>query len=205
VAVDLPGHGARGGSLKGLRINDCVDTVISEFPKDGRIVLVGHSMGGAIALAVASRAPARIAHVVLIAGMVPQSGAPLVSSFPPLMRLISKAMLRLTPEFAQPVGTIKAKLLNGMTSSQADEAAAKFGKESSSLFLDEVQWRRVPQIPVTYVRCLNDRGGLSPAFQEQLAHRLGSDVEIASIAACHYAMLEKPADVAALLDSIAAK
>jgi hypothetical protein len=34
--------------------------------------------------------------------MVPNSGAPLLSSFPPAMRLISHVLLRLTPEFPQP-------------------------------------------------------------------------------------------------------
>src|SRR5271165_7167369 len=76
IAVDLPAHGNRGGKLKGLRVAECVDTVLKEIPSSGRVVLVGHSLGAAIALAVASRATDRIAHLLLIAGMVPRPGAP---------------------------------------------------------------------------------------------------------------------------------
>ena len=135
--------------------------------------------------------------------MVPYPGAPLLSSFPPVIRLIGNVLFRLTPEFSQPLKVIKTKLLNGMSVAQADEAASKFTKESSSLFLDRVDWRSDPAIPVTYVVCLNDRGALSPAFQEQLAPRLGPNVKIVSIDACHYAMLEKPTEVAAMINAIA--
>jgi pimeloyl-ACP methyl ester carboxylesterase len=203
IAVDLPGHGLRGGDLKGLGVEDCVNTVISELPPTGRIILVGHSFGGAIALAVAERLGDRVAHILLIAAMVPNAGAPLLSSFPPAMRLISHVLLRLTPEFSQPLKVVKTKLLNGMPGAEADEAASRFTKESSSLFLDCVDWRSNPAIPVTYVVCLNDRGVLSPAFQKQLAARLGSKVKMASIHACHYAMLEKPSEVAAVINAIA--
>jgi hypothetical protein len=50
---------------------------------------------------------------------------------------------------------------------------------------------------------LNDRGALSPAFQKQLAARLGAQVKIAPIDACHYAMLEKPGEVASMINAIA--
>ena len=205
IAVDLPGHGNRSGSLKGLGVQDCVNAVISELPPAGRIVLVGHSFGAAIALAVAHRIPDRIAHIVLIAGMVPYPGAPLLSAFPPVIRLISNVLFRLTSEFSQPLNVIKTKLLNGMPVAQADEAASKFTKESSSLFLDRVEWRCDPAVPVTYVLCLNDRGVLSPAFQKQLAARLGSHVKIVPIDACHYAMLERPSEVAAVINAIASE
>jgi len=203
IAVDLPGHGNRRGDLKGVGVRDCVAAVVSHLPGTGRVVLVGHSLGAAIALAVAARIPERIAHIVLIAGMVPYPGAALTSSFPPVIRLISNVLFRLTPEFSQPLNVIKTKLLNGMALAEANEAASKFTKESSSLFLDRVDWRSDPAIPVMYVLCSNDRGALSPAFQKQLAARVGSNVKIVSINACHYAMLEKPTEVAAVINAVA--
>ena len=88
-----------------------------------------------------------------------------------------------------------------MPPAEVEAATAKFSKESSSLMLDRVDWKLDSQVPVTYVRCLRDLGALSPAYQEQLAARLpGADV--IGIDACHYAMLEKPSEVAAVLNAI---
>ncbi len=200
VAVNLPGHGGKGGSLKGLRVSQCVDAVLSEIPSSGRIILVGHSLGGAVALAVASRISDRIARLVLIAAMVPNPGEPMISSFPFGMRLMSNIVLRLMPEFAELPAAIK-KTLHGMSSAEMEAAAAKFSKESSSLMLDRVDWKLDSRVPVTYVRCLRDLGALSPSHQEQLAARLPA-ADLIAIDACHYAMLEKPTEVAAVLNSI---
>ena len=68
-ALDLPGHGTSAkdvgeGSLSVLA--DAVTGVLDALGA-GRAHLVGHSMGGAVALAVAARDPARIASLTLIA------------------------------------------------------------------------------------------------------------------------------------------
>jgi pimeloyl-ACP methyl ester carboxylesterase len=115
----------------------------------------------------------------------------------------SNIVLRFPDEFSQPARAIKTTLLNGMPSELAEEAASKFTKESTSLLLDQVDWSPKTATPATYVRCLRDRGVLSPAYQERLAARLGPGSSIVSMDACHYAMLEKPLEVAAVLNSIA--
>jgi 3-oxoadipate enol-lactonase len=68
VALDLPGHGQserwpEQPSIAGYR--DAVEAVCSEL-KLQRIVLVGHSMGGAVALAYALAWPEKVAGLVLV-------------------------------------------------------------------------------------------------------------------------------------------
>ena len=68
-ALDLPGHGTSAkdvgdGSLGALA--DAVTGVLDALGAD-RAHLVGHSMGGAVALAVAARDPGRVASLTLIA------------------------------------------------------------------------------------------------------------------------------------------
>jgi pyruvate dehydrogenase E2 component (dihydrolipoyllysine-residue acetyltransferase) len=86
VALDLPGH---GGSAKTL--DKAVDA--ANFAADidracaalgiERMHLVGHSMGGAIALAFASRQPDRVASLTLIAsaGLGPEINADFITGF----------------------------------------------------------------------------------------------------------------------------
>jgi pyruvate dehydrogenase E2 component (dihydrolipoyllysine-residue acetyltransferase) len=68
-ALDLPGHGTSakdvGDGTLGV-LADAVTGVLDAVGAD-RAHLVGHSMGGAVALAVAARDPARIASLTLIA------------------------------------------------------------------------------------------------------------------------------------------
>jgi pimeloyl-ACP methyl ester carboxylesterase len=138
--------------------------------------------------------------LVLIAATVPNPGESIISSFSFWMRLLSNIILRLSPEFAEQPAAIK-KTLDGMPPAEMEEVVAKFSRESSSLMLDRVDWELDSPVPVTYLRCLRDRGALSPARQTQLAARLPG-ASIIDIDACHYAMLEKPAEVAAILNSI---
>ena len=84
-ALDLPGHGTSAkdvgeGSLSVLA--DAVTGVLDALGAE-RAHLVGHSMGGAVALAVAARNPARIASLTLIApsGFGPEINAGYLRGF----------------------------------------------------------------------------------------------------------------------------
>lgn len=66
VAVDLPGHGARGGepwSIDAAR-DGVIAAIDAEVPS-GRVVIVGLSLGGFVAIEVAEAAPDRVAGLVL--------------------------------------------------------------------------------------------------------------------------------------------
>ena len=69
VALDLPGHGgstrevgAGDGATLAAAVADAIDTLGLE-----RVHLVGHSLGGAVAVALAERRPERVASLTLIA------------------------------------------------------------------------------------------------------------------------------------------
>jgi len=67
VAIDLPGHGQSGGDGC-ARIDDYVAAVRSfvETAKLGKVVLGGHSMGGAVAQAFALSDPERLHGLILV-------------------------------------------------------------------------------------------------------------------------------------------
>ncbi|MBN1978434.1 MAG: alpha/beta fold hydrolase, partial [Anaerolineae bacterium] len=67
-ALDLPGHGRSGGGGRDA-IEDYAADVVAFFDATGieRAVVIGHSMGGAVALTMALDSPERVTGLVLVA------------------------------------------------------------------------------------------------------------------------------------------
>src|ERR1700691_6779300 len=69
-ALTLPGMDSKDADRSGITLRDHVDAVVeiidSFDPAAGRVVLVGHSGGGAVAHAAVDARPARVARVVYV-------------------------------------------------------------------------------------------------------------------------------------------
>lgn len=67
VALTLPGMDSPEAMRRDIGLRDHVDAVIAEIDRsEGRVVLVGHSAGGAIAHAAADARPERVARVIYV-------------------------------------------------------------------------------------------------------------------------------------------
>jgi len=86
--LDLPGHGSAGNDVGDGSVETLAERVWQAL--DGRVskpvTLVGHSLGGAIALELQQRFTADIARLILLApsGLVPMQNSHLVSRLPQL-------------------------------------------------------------------------------------------------------------------------
>jgi pyruvate dehydrogenase E2 component (dihydrolipoamide acetyltransferase) len=84
-ALDLPGHGTSAKDVGDGSVGILADAVVAVLDALGaaRAHLVGHSMGGAVALVVAARDPGRIASLTLIApsGFGPEINAGFLRGF----------------------------------------------------------------------------------------------------------------------------
>jgi pyruvate dehydrogenase E2 component (dihydrolipoamide acetyltransferase) len=67
-ALDLPGHGESGKTLDSGSLDELAQSVLDFLDAQGieRAHLVGHSLGGAVAMTVAGKAPPRVASLALI-------------------------------------------------------------------------------------------------------------------------------------------
>ncbi len=75
IVVELPGHGADTTLTYTLSIDAYRDKVIDAISKvDGKVILVGHSMGGMVITNVAEKIPSRISKLVYIGAFLPVSG-----------------------------------------------------------------------------------------------------------------------------------
>jgi pimeloyl-ACP methyl ester carboxylesterase len=84
--ITLPGMESKGADRSGITLRDHVDAVIAAIdaldPADGKVVLVGHSAGGAIAHAAVDARPDRVARVVYIGGFPTGHGDAVADGFP---------------------------------------------------------------------------------------------------------------------------
>lgn len=79
LVVELPGHGNDQTAPQNLSIDVYRDKVIETINKvDGKVILVGHSLGGMIISAVAEKVPAKIQKLVYIGAYLPASGQSLL-------------------------------------------------------------------------------------------------------------------------------
>ena len=80
LALDLPGHGASAGpALKSIEESADWLLRVLDAAKVKRAALVGHSMGGLIALAAAAAAPERVEKLAILggSGKMPVAPAPI--------------------------------------------------------------------------------------------------------------------------------
>ncbi len=85
LALELPGHGLSGkdvGAGDAAFFTDVIEEALTELDAE-RVHIVGHSMGGALAIALASRRPDRVASLTLLApaGLGPEINGGFIDAF----------------------------------------------------------------------------------------------------------------------------
>ncbi|MGH7066319.1 MAG: acetoin dehydrogenase dihydrolipoyllysine-residue acetyltransferase subunit [Acetobacteraceae bacterium] len=205
LAVDLPGHGGSTKNLPGPDPASLAKAVGAAMTARGvrKAHLVGHSLGGAVALALTEREPERSLSLLLIspAGLGPEINADFISGFLAARRprALAAVLQMLFADEKTPVShemidaVLRAKRLDGAEAALAAIAAANFpeGRQTISLrpvLADpdrpaQVVWgRRDRIIPVSHA------SGLPPHVKVTIFEDAG-----------HVAHLEKPEDVARLI------
>lgn len=192
-AIDLPGHGRSEGSGR-ERIEDYVAGIVRfmDAVEVSRGVLVGHSMGGAIAQMTALTAPERVAGLVLVG---------------------TGARLRVAPALLdgilQDARGALALITEWAWGPEADPAMVARGRQMMARVDPRVVWgdfaacdrfdirERVGEIPAPTLVITGSEDRMTPArFGQWLAERIPGARFVLIEGAGHMVMLEKPDQVA---------
>lgn len=201
-AIDLPGR-SDGRKPGEVTLQECVDSVRRRL-QDGRAIVVGHSFSAEVALAAAAQEPSRVAGVVLIGGLVPESGRPFLSLLPFPQRLLLKVIVgRSRNGVRLPQSLVRAEYCNDLDEASTAQVLSRIVPEVPRLYLDPVHWASLPaELPRFYVRLTNDKS-VSSRQQEAMIRRIAS-TGVESLATGHLPMLATPRECAAALNRIAA-
>ena len=84
--LTLPGMESRDADRSGITLRDHVDAVVAAIdavdPANGKVVLVGHSAGAAIAHAAVDARPDRVGHIVYVGGFPTGDGDAVADGYP---------------------------------------------------------------------------------------------------------------------------
>jgi pimeloyl-ACP methyl ester carboxylesterase len=207
ASVELPAHGDDQTAATGLTLTSYRDKVLGvvQAQSASQVILVGHSLGGAVISEVAEAAPTKIAKLVYVAGFLPvnqQSSLDLAQqdaqsllgpalSFSPDGSLAIVKQSQLANIFCQD-GT--AAVQQQVVAKYRDEPAAPIAEKVT---LSAANYGRVPKY---YVRTLQDHV-ISPALQDLMLRATPVQKEY-RIDSGHTPHLTRPDELSTMLAEI---
>lgn len=165
-----------------------------------RIVLVGHSVAGLLALDAASERPHRVARVVLVGTHVPAPGRSHLSLAPAPMRLLLPLVFKLSRDgVVAPAASLRAEYCHGLDEATSARVIREATREPARLFTDPWPAPAVPSsVDVVYVRLTKDRA-VPPEIQSLSSQR--ANARRVDIATGHLPMLSEPRGLARIIEA----
>ena len=205
LALDLPGRGRNPSDLSRVTVDAAVRQAVADIVErtSGPIVLVAHSIGGAVSPGILAHLGERVVHLVHIAAVAAADG-----ELP-----LALASLEFVTHLLADADALREGL-HGATSAHdgealppglraTDDRGALARIDALNLGCAPTSWADVnPGIPRSYIRPLRDRL-YPPDAQERLAAAIDAD-EVIPLDVGHNVARSSPAQLATTLEGIAA-
>ncbi len=206
IVVELPGHGADTSAPHTLSMDVYRDKVIAALPETkGKVILVGHSMGGMVISHVAEAVPGRISKLVYIGAFLPASGQALTDL------AYSDAASKLGPSLVPSADQLTLDVLrdslvtlfiNDGAQVEKDRVLANYRAEPAIPFANKVSLstEKFGAVEKVYIKTLQDVV-ISPALQDRMIAQAGIKT-VFEVNTSHSAFLSQPREVSDLLRRI---
>lgn len=190
LLIDFPFRGSYSESDKGLSLADYVTCIKKQVEawEVRRFVVVAHSLGGVVALRIASDLSCRLAGFVAVGAAIPKNGGSFLSTLPFLKRILMGAILRKIGT-EPPESVIRAGLCNDLTSEQSEGIVREFIPESIRVYTDRTGVS-VPNVPKLYVKLTRDKE-FSSSLQNRMIANF-SPQEVRTMESGHLPMISDP-------------
>lgn len=206
IAPDMPGHGLRKEKIENQTLQNYVDCVVKILDEQEEpVILVGHSLGGAIVTMAAEARPEKIRKIIYLAAfmMAPgQSCNGMKSGIKP-MDLLARSENGLTVpwgleqvnnRFAQDCSNVDRQYMISKLNEEAIEPLI------AEVFPTEKRWGSIRRF---YIACLHDKA-VSPDVVKEMLQTSPCE-EVYELLADHSAFYSAPEELCYVLHKIALK
>ena len=200
-AVDFPLRGNDSKEFGHVTLEEYVQEVsdqLASFDVE-KIILVGHSIGGEIALRIATLQPEWVAGIAFVSAVVPASGSSMVLIDPRLEPLAMRIAQGAGP-VRPPDRVIEKAVCNDLDEKSKALVLEKYTYESLHLFVDPVEWTVPTSVSKLYVRTTKDTS-LLPTFQDKMIAN-AQPIRVVEMETGHLPMLSKPKELAEHLNGL---
>ena len=209
-AIDLPGHGQNAAPISEVTMEAYVNHVIETAKTiEGPIILVGHSLAGAVISQVGERIPERIERLVYVAASLPQNGESVLG----IMKsdaggeLLPKLVFSADQSYVTvEQDDVKSILLHDVKEPERLESLARKldMKQATEPFMAAIGLtdEAFGSIPKTYVRASLDKV-MSTALQDRMISAWKVD-QVFTLESGHFPMMSMPDRFIEIISEIAA-
>jgi pimeloyl-ACP methyl ester carboxylesterase len=206
VAPDLPGHGKDKRPIADITLQAYTDRVCQILDEQSDpVVLVGHSMGGAVITQAAEYRPEKISKLVYVTAFLLQNGEFLLQHAEPDTEALVLPNLIMSED--QSYANVKQEALKEVFYADCSDEDVEFAKSrlvpqaaapfATPVSTTEKNFGRVPRV---YIACLRDRA-ISPSIQEKLYTALPCE-NVISMDTSHSPFFSAPEELAKHLLSV---
>lgn len=206
VAPDLPGHGKDKRPIADITLQaytDRVCQILDEQPDP--VVLVGHSMGGAVITQTAEYRPEKISKLVYVTAFLLQNGEFLLQHAEPDTEALVLPNLIMSED--QSYANVKQEALKEVFYADCSDEDVEFAKsrlvpQAAAPFATPVSTteKNFGRVPRAFIACLRDRA-ISPSIQEKLYTALPCE-NVISMDTSHSPFFSAPEELAKHLLSV---
>jgi pimeloyl-ACP methyl ester carboxylesterase len=208
VIVQLPGHGSDSTPPQNLTLDVYRDKVISVIDSiGGQVILVGHSLGGAIISEVAEKAPSKIEKLVYVAGFIPLTGQSVLALASTDTASVLGSSLRPSADNLT-LAVLSDQIINSFildgTEQEQNLVLANYRVEPAIPLTNAVTLTAANYGSVTkvYIKTLMDHA-ITPTLQNRMLAATPRFSAVYQLNTSHSPFLVKPDSVAILLTKIA--
>ena len=202
TAIDLPGHGEHISPIEDMTMDAYVQAVVDAISSiDGNVILVGHSLAGAVISQVAEAIPERIEKLVYIAAMLPKNGDTPIG----LMQsdITGELLPRILFSEDQSYATLKEEdvrevMLHDVRDEELVEEAMRgfYMKQATQPFMTPIVLsdEKFGPIPKYYIRAQLDKV-LSPSLQDSMLTNWEVEKTV-TLETGHFPLISAPEELA---------